>query len=407
VIVLLESNWSGHHPTYFKEFVAVLLESGSVVRAICPRPDEVLEAMRLRGVPTGGLTVQRWNPPSVRVWPRRFAGQVQLLCANLWMIHQLKRIERESGEAINLVFFACLSDGFLRGFPRAFRWPWAGLYLHVRAFRMPGVPLPYTTYVPDLRRFFRSPGLRGLGVLDEGALEYLKGVSGCQNVEVFPDLTDESLPRCEGVAASLRDFAEGRPIVGLAGYLQPTKGIVTLARVADQVCDGDLVFAFVGEMMQGVYTEEEERLFARVFTLPHVFTSFIRIPDGPLFNGVLEQFDVIFAAYQNFPHSSNILTKAAFLRKPVVVSDGYLMAERVRRFALGEIVQEGDSEGVAMAIQRLLRVDSIESERLMMTSYLEHHSLQCLRAAMGRCIRNAEIQPASGEESQSQSRSNV
>ncbi len=37
-----------------------------------------------------------------------------------------------------------------------------------------------------------------------------------------------------------------------------------------------------------------------------------------------------------------MLTKAAVFKKPVVVSDGFLMAERVRVYRMGENVPEGD-----------------------------------------------------------------
>ncbi len=388
-IVLLDSNWAGHHPTYFKAFAAALLELGYDVHAICPEPEEFRKAMGGETVSASRLSVYRWNPPRVRVWPRRFAEAVHLFYVNRWMVRELTRIERGAGQRFDLVFFACLYDGYLRHFPLRFPWPWAGLYLQVRAFRMPGQPLPYTNFVPDPRRLFRSPRLCGLGVLDEGALGYLREVTRCPNVEAFPDLTDESPPKCEGVAAALKEFAAGRAIVGVAGFLQPTKGIVTLARVAERMREADVVFAFVGEMLQGVYSAEEEVLLARVFALPNVFVSFVRVPDGPLFNGVLDQFAVIFAAYENFPHSSNILTKAAFLEKPVVASDGYLMAERVREYGLGAVVPEADVDALVVALHQLLGDGWGSQDHSQMKQYLRNHSYECLRASIGRLIRNA------------------
>ena len=37
----------------------------------------------------------------------------------------------------------------------------------------------------------------------------------------------------------------------------------------------------------------------------------------------------------NFPHSSNIMTKAAAFNKPILVNDGYLMSERVKTYGIG------------------------------------------------------------------------
>ena len=63
---------------------------------------------------------------------------------------------------------------------------------------------------------------------------------------------------------------------------------------------------------------------------------------------------MVYAAYKDFPNSSNILTKAAVLKKPVIVSDGYVMAERVRKYGLGEVVTEGDAEDIAKTLKRML-----------------------------------------------------
>jgi hypothetical protein len=48
------------------------------------------------------------------------------------------------------------------------------------------------------------------------------------------------------------------------------------------------------------------------------------------------------------------MTKAADFRKPILVSDGHLMAERIRKFELGEVVPEGDQVAVDTALQKML-----------------------------------------------------
>src|ERR1700683_4406931 len=40
-IALVEFNWIGHHPTYFKLIVRALLEIGCTELALCPEPGEV------------------------------------------------------------------------------------------------------------------------------------------------------------------------------------------------------------------------------------------------------------------------------------------------------------------------------------------------------------------------------
>jgi len=57
-------------------------------------------------------------------------------------------------------------------------------------------------------------------------------------------------------------------------------------------------------------------------------------------NEYIDHADLIFAAYEDFPHSSNILTKAAAFNKFVLVNEGYLMAERIRNYQIGLVIQQ-------------------------------------------------------------------
>jgi glycosyltransferase involved in cell wall biosynthesis len=88
---------------------------------------------------------------------------------------------------------------------------------------------------------------------------------------------------------------------------------------------------------------------------PNAYTHFARISDERIFNSVIQACDVIFAAYLDFPNSSGILTKAAVFRKPIIVSDGYLMAERTRKYDMGEVVPEGDVQAAGSAIRKILK----------------------------------------------------
>jgi hypothetical protein len=53
-------------------------------------------------------------------------------------------------------------------------------------------------------------------------------------------------------------------------------------------------------------------------------------PDEAQFNSLVYICDILFAAYNNFPNSSNILTKAAIFQRPVVVSNNFCMEKRVK-----------------------------------------------------------------------------
>lgn len=120
---------------------------------------------------------------------------------------------------------------------------------------------------------------------------------------------------------------------------------------------------------------------------PNVYTRFERIHDEKDFNSYICACDVVFAAYHDFADSSGILTKAATFEKPIVVSDGYLMAERVRKYRLGEIIPEGDVRAAGNAIRTILRQSKQDNLYLPdWQGYREEHSYNRLREAFSKIL---------------------
>jgi len=406
-IALVEGCWCGHHPTYFHKFCQTTLELGYNTFVICPCPEEILSARyaaRDDASSTQGLLdAVKFETPQFKIRPRRFQERFDDYLANRWLKRTLRELEVKHRRKISLVFFACIYDLKFRYFPRTsigFPWRWSGLYLHCRSFRMPGTPIQYTQIIPRPERIFRHPKLESVAVLDEGAVEYMRGVARGRAISVFPDVTDETAPAPGGLAEELRRFAGARPIVGVLGHLHPTKGVTTLARVALDPANSDLVFAFVGEIIEEAFTAEDRELLTRLKTASNVFIRYERVPDGAPFNALIQACDVLFAAYHNFPNSSNILTKAAVFERPVLVSDGYLMAERVRRYSMGEVVPEKDAIQSAAGIRRILTNKSgwLDRHRPQWQAYRAAHSTEALVQAFGQLLAQGKRRRGGGRE---------
>jgi len=360
-IALVEWNWIGHHPGYFKLSVRALLELGCTVLALCPKPEEVdLSLQDLDAVARARLTLGflAWAP-APRGCPRRVERRVQTLRSVYQTRRRLRQWEVEHGKAIDLVFFACIYDYQFRRFREAewlLPYRWSGLYLHCRAFRMPGSVIPQSGELPCPERIFRSPKLHSIAIFDDGAAKALERLSS-RRVVVFPDLTDEEVvDQPTPLTTKIRRFASGAPIVAALGHLQHTKGVTTLARLALDPANSDLCFVFAGEIDWHSFKSEDRALLSSLMDrCPNAYTHFARISDERIFNSVIQACDVIFAAYLDFPNSSGILTKAAVFRKPIIVSDGYLMAERTRKYDMGEVVPEGDVQAAGSAIRKILK----------------------------------------------------
>ena len=387
-IALIDWNWMGHHPTYFTHFAAAMAEAGAEVAPFCADPDDF--ARRLAGIDLGKellLRIARAEkveaPRRSNFRPARWRGIYEARKFFGGLGKQLRAWETNQGRKIYLVFFACIYDRqfeHLRCAERLFRFPWAGLYLHARSFRMPGSPVPYLGGLPCPERIFDSPSLRAAAVLDEGAAEPLGKITGGKPVLVFPDTTMESLPKeplNEGLAGKIKNFAVGRSIVSLTGHLQWTKGMDVFTQAAGHPNMQDIFFFLGGELNWTQISENDKaKLLQSWERLPNFYAHLQHLPELTM-NSVYSVSDVVVAAYREFPNSSNALTKAAVFQRPIVVSDGYLMAQRVRKFGLGEVIPEGDAEALVAALRRML-VPGYSDElhgRARWKEYREAHSL--------------------------------
>jgi glycosyltransferase involved in cell wall biosynthesis len=206
-------------------------------------------------------------------------------------------------------------------------------------------------------------------------------------VVVFPDFTDERLPPSSEpsqLAERLRVFARDRPIIGMFGHLQRSKGLTTFCSAAQNPLLAELCFAIVGEIdWLDFPAGDRHRVQKCLAESPNVWTHLARVPDEPQLNALMSECAALFASYIDFPHSSNILTKAAVLQKPIIVSDGLLMAERVRRFRMGEIIPQDDPGAACTAILNIVKdLDGwIARQQPAWHTYRKQHSFHTLKSA--------------------------
>jgi glycosyltransferase involved in cell wall biosynthesis len=390
-IALVETSWGGHHPTYYKLFVRALLELGCHVTAFCPEPNEVREALKdLSAEDRSRLVIRLFkNVNPIRWLPYRIKYRLSTFLTTLKLSLTLSRSQRTQKRKFDLVFFPSIYDDHFSRRPESallFRFPWSALYLQTGKFRRLLPNANWSDLPPWVGTLLRSPRLKSIVVLDQGVSDLLEKL--CERpVITFPDLTDERLASDSPAALDLKKFANGAPIVGLLGVLKPSKGTLTLAKLALDPAYSDLCFAFVGSLVTHGYTKEEHAFISSLASKrPNVFAHFGRIPDEIEFNGCCLAADVIFAAYLDFADSSGILTKAAVFRKPVIVSDGYLMAERVRKYRMGRVVPEGDVLAAGNAIREILRDKNGNSTSPDWEGYHEEHSYERLKTAFAQLL---------------------
>jgi glycosyltransferase involved in cell wall biosynthesis len=117
----------------------------------------------------------------------------------------------------------------------------------------------------------------------------------------------------------------------------------------------DWCFVVAGKLAEQTFSKQELNEIKLFFEEPreNFFVFFGTIPDDAQFNGLVNICDVIFAMYENFPHSSNLVTKAAAYGKKLLVSTGGYMEEVVNQYELGDAVSAEDVPAVLFALSRL------------------------------------------------------
>ncbi len=358
-IAVFDVNFHGHHPTYLKLISKALLDNNYRVWLFCQEANDVktwlqqnirenriknLRAFTLSSVPSRGI----FSPISwgLRNW--KYAS------------NYIKTLAREEHYQPDLVFFPKVDDytpGVLSGrwVDYVFPYSWSGLFIHQR------VQNKY-----DLKSFIRrslqplsaftAHRCKSIGVLQEDCIVKLQSAVKKPIFE-FPDVTDESPPSHTDLTKRIIEIARGRKIIGLIGGQDKRKGSFTLLEVARRCKNKDWFFIFVGKM--NYYRSDREldqlkRIIGNRKEWDNCFFHFKRIPDEGEFNALINLCDIIFAAYHNFCHSSNIMTKAALFKKPVLVSSGKLMEKRVKSFGIGLSCKEGDVKDCIRKISELI-----------------------------------------------------
>ena len=404
VIALADWYWGGHHANYFVSFALAMAKVGHRVLPLCSDPEDFGRRLAIGLSESGNENLAELiieplkldHPKGSKIRPSRYRGVHKAWNRFGTLGKRLRKWENSEGEKIERVFFAYMYDHDFSCFEKvqkSFRFSWSGLYANSRAFRMPGSPMPNVNVMPCPEKTFSPSLMCGVAVLDEGAVESMHRIVGNKEVVIFPDLTNEQVPAPgedeSGLANKIKSFAQGRPIVCLLGDLRPSKGFEDLTCVAQDASMQEVVFVLGGGLSSDLADGRYKKMKSDWANMENVFTHFCVLSDAQI-NAVMSIADITYAAYRDFPNSSNMLTKVAALKRPIIVSDGYLMAERTRAYGLGEVVAEGDHDNITRAIARMLAegyMDKLRS-RARWNEYQALHSVarlpECFEKLLGQ-----------------------
>ena len=343
-VFLVEYIWSGHNVGYFHMLAQLFRQAGCKVIALVPDASAA-EAINALANPNYQAHQHQISVPEKYRWQN-------------WqpITEACREAEKKFGKA-DLVFIPYLDNLLFptgqqlpwfkeRWFQHLFPYRWAGLYFH------PGYQ-PYRTS----EQMLAYKKCMGVGILNPLDRERIVKQIPDAHVLAFPDFAEFTLANSETpLLKDIKQRAAGRPIIASLGVQARRKGLITLLDLA-QLPGAENYFFFIGGEVRDHTLEryEQNRIEALAANPPaNLWLYNQKIESEEVYNRILADADVVYVGYQNFPSSSNTLTKAAYFGKPILASQDDYIGWATQQYDLGTTFNAYDPAVGLLALKNLL-----------------------------------------------------
>jgi glycosyltransferase involved in cell wall biosynthesis len=180
----------------------------------------------------------------------------------------------------------------------------------------------------------------------------------------LPDVTETGLPaQPTALATEIKKLAAGRKIVFMGGSIGKQKNIARWLELIQQADSTNWYFVQCGRINKNNLTGEDASAFAVVQSSPpnNLYMHTDYIADELVFNEIISVADFIFAVYKDFFRSSNMLSKAAYFEKPILVANQCLMGDRVKRYGIGLAVPADDTQAIHQGLTALVELPNLSA----------------------------------------------
>ena len=208
----------------------------------------------------------------------------------------------------------------------------------------------------DNIHFDRYRNLQGVAFLDESVANNVAKYLPEGRIQYLPDIANLKIPQeLPGIADLIKRSANGRKIVFLGGIIGLRKNLSLWLELINRADSKKWYFVQAGEIdFKGLSAKDFLSVYQKLlFTPNNLMLMPEYISDEGVFNSIISVSDIVFAVYRNFKNSSNMITKASFFHKPILVSDRYLMGRRVQSYGIGLAVPEDDIQGILFGLDKL------------------------------------------------------
>jgi glycosyltransferase involved in cell wall biosynthesis len=317
-ILIFEEFHSGHHLIYLKYISEYFYKQGYKVIILCNNQDNIVSNIVNENIIIENISFNNYN--KISFWFK----------LNRKIIH----LQNKYSIKFDVVFFNWL-DTYISSklhyifIDLLFGFDFSGIAFQSKYFR--------NSNKKNSLISLKSKRLKNIFILDSGVIEPIKIYLQNERVYKFPDFADNSKPNlgCITYKDIERNKAYRKVILSI-GSVAKRKGILTLLEASKQLTNSHL-FVIVGKLSKETFSEQELAYINTFKNKKNILIYFKHIKDESDFNAIIESSDILYAGYEDWYHSSNMLAKAALFKKPVLVNAGYYMEEMVKENNMGEV----------------------------------------------------------------------
>lgn len=347
-IALVDPFKGGHHDAYMRIFTRVLLEANYNVVAVLPESDKLMNWVQ-KELPSylPHFSILEYSKSSTTHNNKRFGKFLETFEA--WK--GLNDLLRNNGKQIDHVFLAWLDSYLSNHFPAfivdfIFSYKWSGLYFHPRHMRLNKLAHTQKPSWSSIDGICMSKKCQGIAIHDEGIVDsFSKRLE--KPVVLFPEIADTTAHLSyHPDTQAFREKANKRTIVGMFGTLSKHQGVIEYIQLIKQSNSSKFFFVIAGPLSIETFSKGEQNIITSfINNLPeNCYLKLNYLQEGAEFNTFVNDVDILYIVYNNFPSASNRLTKAAVFKKPVLSSNRFCVGEDVKKYRLGCTVNEGNIE---------------------------------------------------------------
>ncbi|RRJ94459.1 glycosyltransferase family 1 protein [Opitutaceae bacterium TAV4] len=379
-VYLVDFSANGHHGLYLQRIALLLANAGFAMEIIFPDRHRFQSAVE--SILPPDYAIDGWHEPPIKLINRQtknWRDRLQLSIGRLRWLGKLLDKRCSNGE----IFFLMADQVLVRGvlgmvFDLLLPLSWSAFWFYPREYRLGRK----SAWFLEAGAGLRAKACRGIFLLDDGVLKSVQASFKCP-VFRLPDFIDQSTVAGEIPWVVERfEIASARPVILLVGDLSKRKGLEFFIDASELSLKKGLKWFFLAIgciRWEGFSRMEQNRLRALTSPRPDrnimIFDEYI--PNEIYFNAVIARANVLAACYHDFPHSSNMLGKAAFTGVPIIVAPDGLMAEQVKKFSLGVVLERFIPDDFLKALTLLSGSEVSSCDKNRRQNYLdfqhEHH----------------------------------